>query len=73
MRGGGGSTPGIGGTGSTSQAALADLGPGADTQSVVAARPVGQSTGVAGKEFPDEFKSGLDSYFSLLEKQAAGK
>jgi len=71
--GGGGSTPGIGGTGSTSQAALADLGPGADTQSVVAARPVGQSTGVAGKEFPDEFKSGLDSYFSLLEKQAAGK
>jgi hypothetical protein len=39
----------------------------------VTARPVGQATGVAGKEFPDEFKSGLDSYFGLLEKQAAAK
>jgi hypothetical protein len=72
--GGGGSNPGGGGTApSTSTAALADLGPGDDAQTVVAARPVGQDTGVAGKEFPDEFKSGLDAYFSLLEKQAAQK
>ena len=72
--GGGGSTPGGGtGPGSASEAALADFGPGSDATSVVVARPVGQATGVAGKEFPDEFKSGLDSYFGLLEKQAAGK
>jgi hypothetical protein len=71
--GGGGANPGGGGTGTTSEAALADLGPGADAETVVAARPVGQATGVAGKEFPDEFKSGLDAYFGLLEKQAAQK
>jgi hypothetical protein len=34
---------------------------------VVAARPVGQATGRAGREFPEEFKTGLDQYFSLLE------
>ncbi len=72
--GGGGANPGGGGRAATaSEAALADLGPGADATSVVAARPVGQDTGVTGKEFPDEFKSGLDSYFSLLEKQSTGK
>ena len=65
--GGGGSTPGGGGQGSTSHAALADLGPGADASSTVAMRPVGQATGRAGKEFPDEFKGGLDAYFNLLE------
>ena len=54
-------------------AALADFGPAGDAQSVSTARPVNQATGVAGQEFPDEFKSGLDAYFSLLEKQAAGK
>jgi hypothetical protein len=72
--GGGGTNPGGGGTALTaSEAALADFGPGSDAQSVVTARSVGQDTGVTGKEFPDEFKSGLDSYFSLLEKQASGK
>jgi hypothetical protein len=72
--GGGGANPGGGGTApSASEAALADLGPGSDDHSVVAARPVGQATGVAGKAFPDEFKSGLDSYFSNLERQSAGR
>jgi hypothetical protein len=72
--GGGGSNPGGGGRAATaSEAALADIGPGSDAQAVVTARPVGQATGVAGQEFPEEFKSGLDSYFGLLEKQAAGK
>jgi hypothetical protein len=72
--GGGGSNPGGGGTAPTaSEAALADLGPGSDEHAVVAARPVGQATGVAGKEFPDEFKTGLDSYFSNLERQSAGR
>lgn len=66
--GGGGSNPGGGGTAETaSQAALADLGDGADAESNVNARPVGQSTGKAGRELPEEFKSGLDAYFNKLE------
>ncbi|HEX8296172.1 MAG TPA: hypothetical protein VF593_07715 [Chthoniobacteraceae bacterium] len=72
--GGGGSNPGGGGRAAqASMAALADLGPGSDADSVVGARAVGQATGRAGKEFPDEFKPGLDAYFSRLEGQAAGK
>ncbi len=65
--GGGGGDPGGGGSGKTSSVALADLGPGGDANSSVRARPVGQATGRAGKEFPEEFRSGLDSYFSNLE------
>lgn len=70
--GGGGSNPGGGGTAATaSTAALADLGPGSDGDKMVAARAVGQATGRAGKDFPGEFKSGLDAYFSRLEGTAA--
>ena len=66
--GSGGSNPGIGGTAaSASEAALADIGPGSDSTSVVTTRQVGQATGRAGREFPEEFKTGLDQYFSLLE------
>ncbi len=66
--GGGGSTAGGGGRAEhATEAALADIGPGADAQSTVAVRPVGQATGHAGKEFPAEFKGGLDAYFNLLE------
>ena len=66
--GGGGSNPGGGRRAATaSSAALAELGPGSDAKSIVDARPVGQATGHAGKEFPDEFKTGLDAYFNLLE------
>jgi hypothetical protein len=66
--GGGGSDPGGGGrAASASSAALADIGPGSDADSNVRARPVGQATGRAGKEFPEEFKTGLDAYFSNLE------
>ena len=71
--GGGGSNPGVGGTGVATSAALSDLGPGSNADSVTAARPVGQATGRAGKEFPEEFKPGLDAYFNLLEGQGAGK
>jgi hypothetical protein len=72
--GGGGANPGGGGRAAVaSSAALADLGPGSDADSAVAARAIGQATGRAGKEFPDEFKAGLDAYFGLLESQAAGK
>jgi hypothetical protein len=66
--GSGGSNPGHGGTAaSASEAALADLGPGSDAQSIVSSRLVGQATGRAGREFPEEYKTGLDQYFSLLE------
>jgi hypothetical protein len=68
--GGGGSNPGQGGTAASAQeAALADLGPGSDAESRLTARPVGQATGRAGREFPEEFKTGLDQYFTLLEGQ----
>ena len=70
--GGGGSNPGGGGTAeSASESALADLGEGADAETSVNARPVGQSTGKAGREFPEEFKTGLDVYFNKLEAGGA--
>lgn len=72
--GGGGSNPGGGGTAaSASQAALADLGNGQDAGTEVESRPVGQSTGKAGRELPEEFKSGLDAYFNKLESGGALK
>ena len=67
--GGGGGSPGHGAEGAASTSALAELGPGGDAQSSAAPRPVGQATGHAGKEFPDEFRAGLDAYFNLLEGQ----
>jgi len=72
--GGGGGSPGGGGTAaSASEAALADLGDGSDANANVDARPVGQSTGKAGRELPEEFKTGLDSYFNKLESGGAVK
>jgi hypothetical protein len=70
--GGGGSSPGGGGkAASASSAALADLGPGGDASSQAVIRNVGQATGRAGREFPEEFRAGLDSYFNALEGQGA--
>ena len=72
--GGGGSDPGGGGTAAAaSSAALADFGPGADSETEVDARPVGQATGRSGREFPEEFKAGLDAYFNKLEEQGGAK
>jgi hypothetical protein len=72
--GGGGSNPGGGGTAdSASEAALADLGEGSDEESSAESRPVGQSTGKAGRELPEEFKTGLDTYFNKLESGGALK
>jgi hypothetical protein len=66
--GGGGDSPGGGGGAErASLAALSDLGPGGDAAGVVAARPVGQATGTAGRAFPEEYQTGLDAYFNLLE------
>jgi hypothetical protein len=72
--GGGGSDPGGGGTAdSASEAALADLGEGSDAESNAETRPVGQSTGKAGRELPEEFKTGLDTYFNKLESGGTQK
>jgi hypothetical protein len=72
--GGGGSNPGGGGKAdSASEAALADLGDGSDAESNAESRPVGQSTGKAGRELPEEFKTGLDTYFNKLESGGALK
>lgn len=72
--GGGGSNPGGGSGGdATGEAALADLGPGADADASVNARPVGQATGKAGRELPEEFKTGLDAYFNKLEAGGGAK
>jgi hypothetical protein len=72
--GGGGANPGGGvGPQTASAAALSDLGPGTNADSLVLARPVGQATGRAGKDFPEEFKPGLDAYFNLLENPGAVK
>ncbi len=70
--GGGGDSPG-GGNGSfnTTQAALAELGPGSDAETKADTRPVGQSTGKAGKQFPEEYKAGLDAFFNALEGKGA--
>ncbi len=72
--GGGGSNPGGGGAAeSASESALADLGAGSDSETSVEARPVGQATGKAGRELPEEFKTGLDAYFNKLESGGALK
>ncbi len=66
--GGGGSNPGTGGTGSTQDSALALIGNGINQMEKREHRDVGQATGQAiGKEFPEEFRAGLDAYFESLE------
>jgi len=69
--GGGGGGSGSGGGGGShmraQSAALAALGPGADAATTATARDVGQATGRAGRELPEEYRSGLDAYFHALE------
>ena len=68
--GGGGANPGGGGGAAfASTAAIGQLGDGSDSEADIGERSVGQSTGRAGREFPEEFKSGLDAYFNTLEKE----
>jgi hypothetical protein len=70
--GGGGDNPGGGGSGAAaSHAALTELGPGSAAETKVDARPVGQATGKAGKQFPEEYKAGLDAFFNALEGKGA--
>lgn len=67
--GGGGSSPGGGGSAQGSGASLTDIGPGATsgTSADTGGREVDQSTGKAGRELPEEFRFGLDTYFNALQ------
>lgn len=69
-KGGGGSglTPGGGGGGTTTDSALALVGSGSNDKEVRETRGVSQATGEFGREFPEEFKSGLDEFFNRLDK-----
>lgn len=69
--GGGGSNPGGGGTASGRGSALSDIGPGGASggDSGTPPREVEQSTGKAGRELPEEFRNGLDTYFNSLESK----
>jgi hypothetical protein len=70
--GGGGDNPGGGGrAASAANAALSELGPGSAAETKADVRPVGQSTGKAGKQFPEEYKAGLDAFFNALEGKGA--
>lgn len=67
--GGGGSSPGGGGAGGGTPASLTDIAGAAagEDGSAPLARDVDQSTGKAGRELPEEFRRGLDTYFNALE------
>lgn len=67
--GGGGANPGGGGTGTTTDSALALLGIGVNKQEVPEKREVSQAVGDSGRSLPEEFRAGLDEYFSRLEHQ----
>ena len=69
--GGGGTNPG-GGTRSGAGwrgSALARLGSGSEKLSKVVKRNTKQATGKAGRNLPEEFRSGLDAYFEKLESE----
>lgn len=65
--GGGGASPGGGGGGDTETAALALVGSGVNEKEVREEQAAVQSTGTSGPVLPEEFRSGLDKYFSQLE------
>ena len=66
--GGGGSAPGGGGQGDTQDSALALIGAGVNAKEQRRASEITQSTGETGKSLPEEYRAGLDEYFSRLER-----
>jgi hypothetical protein len=68
--GGGGSIPGGGGGGTTTDSALSLLGSGVNEKEVREAPGAAQSTGETGATLPEEFRTGLDTYFNRLEKSS---
>jgi hypothetical protein len=69
--GGGGSTPGGGGGGTTNDSALALLGLGVNAKEVRDAGTATQAVGTSGRSLPEEFRTGLDQYFSRVENRAS--
>jgi hypothetical protein len=67
--GGGGANPGGGGTGTTQDTALALLGAGLNQKEVREHQGTEQSVGETGPVWPEEFRAGLDQYFSGLESR----
>jgi hypothetical protein len=71
--GAGGSTPGHGGGGDTQDSALAMLGAGMNQKEVRESPGTQQSVGETGPVWPEEFRAGLDKYFSGLESHPDSK
>jgi hypothetical protein len=67
--GGGGASPGGGGGGTTVDSALALLGIGVNEKDAGEKRDVQQAVGDSGRSPPEEFRAGLDEYFSRLEHE----
>jgi hypothetical protein len=67
--GGSGANPGHGGGGDTQDSALAMLGAGMNQKEVRESPGTQQSVGETGPVLPEEFRAGLDKYFSGLESQ----
>jgi hypothetical protein len=67
--GGGGANPGGGGGGTTHDSAMALIGKGVNEKEVREAPRTTQATGETGTAMPEEFRSGLDTYFNRLEKK----
>ncbi len=71
--GGGGANPGGGGGGTTTDAALAMVGAGVNQKEARDDRGIMQATGQSGPALPEEFRAGLNQYFSRLEGTAGEK
>jgi len=76
--GGGGGGGNSAGAGTRSGAAwrgssLARLGGAKEKLSKVIKRNTNQATGKAGRDLPEEYRSGLDAYFEKLESQEASQ
>jgi hypothetical protein len=67
--GGGGANPGHGGTGTTQDTALTMIGPGVNQKEIRESPGTQQSVGETGPVWPEEFRAGLDKYFSGLESR----
>jgi hypothetical protein len=67
--GGSGRSPGGGGQGEASDAALALLGSGLNLKGQAEFRETSPATGSSGAGFPEEFRDGLNRYFNLLEQE----
>jgi hypothetical protein len=67
--GGGGASPGGGGGGTTQDSALALLGAGLNPKEVRENQRTEQAVGETGPVWPEEYRAGLDQYFSQLESR----